>query len=111
MKTTTTMPLDRPRPGTPLRVTELTTEDELRRLGPVWDRLIEESGLDNPFLTHACILSAWESFGDGNRLQILVVSDEAGPVAIAPFMIGPERLFGLRLRRVGDRKSTRLNSS
>ena len=90
-----------PRPDTGMTVSVITTDVELERLGPVWDRLIEESGVDNPFLSHACIQSAWESFGGGNTLHVLLVSDAAGPVAIAPLMLGVQKLLGLRLRRLG----------
>jgi CelD/BcsL family acetyltransferase involved in cellulose biosynthesis len=90
-----------PMPDAGLTVTVISTDEELVRLGPVWDRLIEESGVDYPFLSHACIQSAWESFGGGNTLHVILVSDAAGPVAIAPLMLGVQRLLGLRLRRLG----------
>jgi CelD/BcsL family acetyltransferase involved in cellulose biosynthesis len=85
----------------PLTVRAVTTEEEFHRLAPEWDRLMEEANLDNPFLTHACMRTAWECFGGDNRLLILVVMDGHRPIGLAPLMIGTERLLGLRLRRVG----------
>jgi CelD/BcsL family acetyltransferase involved in cellulose biosynthesis len=88
-------------PETPLTVRAVTTDAEFDRLAPVWDRLMEEARLDNPFLSYACLRTAWDCFGADNRLLILVVQDDGETVAIAPLMIGTERLLGVRVRRVG----------
>jgi CelD/BcsL family acetyltransferase involved in cellulose biosynthesis len=87
--------------GAPLTVRAVTTEDEFDRIAPVWDRLVEEAGVDNPFLTHECMRAAWSCFAGQNRLLILVVMDGQSAVGLAPLMIGAERLLGQRVRRVG----------
>lgn len=71
-------------------------------LEPAWNALAESSGINHPFLSHAWMRAWWECFGSGKALQIVVV--RAGPevLAIAPLMIGPARLYGLPVRRLGS---------
>ncbi|MGH9869404.1 MAG: GNAT family N-acetyltransferase [Candidatus Polarisedimenticolia bacterium] len=87
-------------PERELTVRAITTDEEFDRLAPAWDRLMEQARMDNPFVSFACMRTAWECFGEGNRLHILVVQEGDEPVAIAPLMLGTVRLMGLRLRRL-----------
>lgn len=69
-------------------------------LEPVWNRLIEEAGIDHPFLTHEWIRVWWECFGAGKQLNILVVKAGRATVAIAPLMLTHGWMYGCRVRRL-----------
>ncbi len=85
---------------------ELTVEvisdfESFRALEPVWTRLLQESPIDNPFLSHEWVRTWWESFGDGRELRILVVKDRQEAVAIAPLMLSQRRMYGFAVRCLG----------
>jgi CelD/BcsL family acetyltransferase involved in cellulose biosynthesis len=84
-----------------LRVEAFTDPRSLAALGPAWNRLLEESGADHPFLTHQWMCAWWDAFGSGHHPFVLLVTRGSRPVAIAPLMLGRSELFGLRLRRLG----------
>src|ERR1700761_8853510 len=70
-------------------------------LEPAWDELVEEAGIDHPFLEHSWVRTWWECFGAGSRLHILVVKEGDDIVAIAPLISTAVRMFGLSVRRLG----------
>ena len=74
-----------PSAQTPLRLKEITTLQGLLDLAAVWDEVLEGSESCTPFLSHEWVLSWWESFGRDHQLWILVLEDEQGVCAIAPF--------------------------
>ena len=82
-----------------LEVETVSSLDALRALQPVWNRLLDEAGIDHPFLAHEWIVTWWECFGGGRSLHVLLVKDATGPVAIAPLMLTRPRVYGLRVRR------------
>jgi CelD/BcsL family acetyltransferase involved in cellulose biosynthesis len=70
-------------------------------LKPAWDELVEEAGIEHPFLGHEWICTWWESFGTGKELCVLLVRDGGKLVGIAPLMRSETRMYGLRVRRLG----------
>ena len=78
-------------------VETISDPNRLADLGPEWDTLAAESGLDHPFLTHDWVSAWWEAFGAGRTLQVLVVRDAGRAIAIAPLMRGRTRFCGLPL--------------
>ncbi|MBI3128609.1 MAG: GNAT family N-acetyltransferase [Candidatus Tectomicrobia bacterium] len=83
------------------RVETVTDYDELVRLGPWWDRMVEEAGIDHPFLSHDWICTWWECFGEGKEIHILLVKEGGELKGIAPMMLSRERMYGLPVRRLG----------
>jgi CelD/BcsL family acetyltransferase involved in cellulose biosynthesis len=83
---------------TPLEARWICDADALLALGPVWNRLVEEAGIDHPFLRHEWIYTWWECFGAGRQLRVLLLSRGSDPIAIAPLMLGRERFYGLYVR-------------
>jgi len=81
-----------------LRVRAVSDYERLVELEPVWNRLLDEAGIDHPFLSHEWVRTWWECFGAGQRLYVLVVEADGEPVAIAPLMVGRGRLYGVSLR-------------
>jgi CelD/BcsL family acetyltransferase involved in cellulose biosynthesis len=70
-------------------------------LEPVWSELVTAAGIDHPFLEHAWVRTWWECFGNGSALHIVVAKSGDEVVAIAPLILTPVRMFGLRVRRLG----------
>jgi CelD/BcsL family acetyltransferase involved in cellulose biosynthesis len=93
-------PAHRPKSAAPLHVMTITDWQGLLDLQPAWDALLEESGVDHPFLTHEWVKTWWECFGSGHDLHVLVVMDGQSPIAIAPLMRSAGRFYGLRVRRL-----------
>lgn len=78
-------------------VETISDPNRLADLGPEWDALAAEAGLEHPFLTHDWVSAWWEAFGAGRELHVLVVRDAGRAVAIAPLMRGRTRFCGLPL--------------
>jgi len=89
-----------PRAPGDLVVATLSDARALVGLEPVWNRLVEEAGLDHPFMTYEWVRTWWECFGGGRRLHVLVVKEGDEPIAIAPLMIHETRFGGWRVRRL-----------
>ena len=70
------------------------------RLGPIWNHLVKEAGLDYPFIRHEWIRTWWDNFEHHGRLHIVVVKQGEEPIAIAPLMIDQGRLYGCSVRRL-----------
>src|SRR4030095_8587092 len=80
---------------------ELVQDDEtFLRMGPVWNRLVDEARIDHPFLRHEWVRTWWESFKPSGRLHILVVMEGQDPIAIAPLMFDRGRVYGCAVRRL-----------
>jgi CelD/BcsL family acetyltransferase involved in cellulose biosynthesis len=72
-----------------------------RDLEPAWNEVAAKAGLDHPFLEHAWVRTWWECFGAGSTLQILLVKANEEIVAIAPLILTPIRMWGIKMRRLG----------
>lgn len=67
-------------------------------LAPVWDHLVEQAGIDHPFLSHNWVRTWWDCFGAGKELRIFVVKAGEEAIAIAPFMLSRGRMYGCPVR-------------
>ncbi|ALA59056.1 GNAT family N-acetyltransferase [Nitrospira moscoviensis] len=83
-----------------MRVEVVRDYEGFLRLGPVWNRLADEAGLDHPFIRHEWVRTWWESFEPGAALHIIVVKRGGEPIAIAPLMADQGRMYGWPLRRL-----------
>jgi CelD/BcsL family acetyltransferase involved in cellulose biosynthesis len=70
-------------------------------LEPVWNEMVQAAGHDHPFLEHAWVRTWWECFGAGSALHVLVVKAGDQPIAIAPLILAPIRMCGVKVRRLG----------
>jgi CelD/BcsL family acetyltransferase involved in cellulose biosynthesis len=84
-----------------IRVETVSDYQAFLDLEPVWNQVAEAAGLDHPFLEHAWVRSWWECFGAGSTLRILVVKAGDQTVAIAPLILTPIRMWGIKVRRLG----------
>jgi CelD/BcsL family acetyltransferase involved in cellulose biosynthesis len=78
----------------------------LLKLRSQWDELMEQAGIDHPFLSHEWVCTWWECFGAGKRLHVLLVKAGEKVVAIAPLMRSRKRMYGTRVRRLGTSFAT-----
>jgi len=106
METATSVPLS-PRdvevgrePNAPLRVELVRDYEAFARLAPVWNRLVEEAGIDHPFMRHEWIRTWWDCFEHGGSLHVLLVKQGEDPIAIAPLMLDRGRVYGCPVRRL-----------
>ena len=81
-----------------LRVEIVSDDESFAGLEPLWNRLLEESGINHPFLTHQWVRTWWECFGAGGKLHVLLVKDGDDVIAIAPLMLTRRKFYGWPLR-------------
>lgn len=89
--------------GKPLAAPELKVEiisayNSFLKLEQIWNRLVEEAGIDHPFLNYEWMRTWWECFGAGKELHILVVKEGGEVIAIAPLILSCERIYGFKVR-------------
>ena len=84
-----------------IRVETISDYQAFLDLEPVWNEVAAAAGLDHPFLEHAWVRTWWECFGAGSTLQILVLKAGDQTVAIAPLILTPIRMWGIKVRRLG----------
>ena len=85
---------------TDLHIELIQEEDRFLAMGPLWNRLVDEAGIDHPFMQHEWVRTWWESFKPAGRLHILLVKEADRPVAIAPLMLDRGRVYGWPVRRL-----------
>jgi CelD/BcsL family acetyltransferase involved in cellulose biosynthesis len=90
----------RPQAVPGLQVETIADEPSFLALQTVWNWLVGLSEAGQPFLRHEWFRAAWECFGKGHQLRVLVARDGAEPLAIAPLMLGVTRMYGLRVRQL-----------
>jgi CelD/BcsL family acetyltransferase involved in cellulose biosynthesis len=84
-----------------IRVETISDYKAFLDLEPVWNEVAEAAGLDYPFLEHAWVRTWWECFGAGSTLRILVAKADDQTVAIAPLILTPVRMWGIKVQRLG----------
>ncbi len=71
----------------------ITELKEFQSLKGVWDELLPKCGDDaSIYLTHEWQLTWWKHFGEGNKLNILLIEKEQGVIGIIPLMKTEYRL-------------------
>jgi CelD/BcsL family acetyltransferase involved in cellulose biosynthesis len=79
----------------------ITEYSKFLSLGSVWNKLLDRSGIDHPFLTHEWISVWWDCFADTAATPyILTVVSGSDIIAIAPLMLSRARLYGCPVRRL-----------
>jgi CelD/BcsL family acetyltransferase involved in cellulose biosynthesis len=86
---------------TGIRIETITGHDAFLALEPVWNEVAEAARLDHPFLEHAWVRTWWEAFGANSTLHVLVLRAGNRPIAIAPLILTPIRMWGIEVRRLG----------
>ncbi|HJT19244.1 MAG TPA: GNAT family N-acetyltransferase [Nitrospira sp.] len=91
-------PTEEPPPS--LHVELIQDEQVFLGMELVWNRLVDEAGLDHPFIRHEWVRTWWECFKPVGALHILLVRQGGEPIAIAPLMMDRGRLYGCSMRRL-----------
>src|SRR5262249_50419254 len=84
-----------------LRVQTVGDYQSFLDLEAAWTALVSEARCDSPFLEHLWARTWWGSFGAGSSLRTLVVKSLGQPIAIAPLILTPARICGIKVRRLG----------
>lgn len=82
-------------------ITQIDNLSDFLALEKVWNQVLEKSSGDTVFLTHEWFRCWWQTYGNGNRLFILLVKDKGEVIAIAPLMISRGRYRGFPVKKVG----------
>ncbi|MBI3894993.1 MAG: GNAT family N-acetyltransferase [Acidobacteria bacterium] len=90
--------IDNPTAESELSIEIISDSDSLIGMESLWNRLLDEAGIDYPFLTHQWVRTWWECFGAGKKLHVLLVKDGDEVIAIAPLMLTRRKFYGLPLR-------------
>src|SRR5687768_3636993 len=88
------------RPAPSLSVEVITNYQAFIEFEPTWNRLVEEAGIEFPFVRHEWIRALWDCFDHGGTLHIIVVREDDCPIAIAPLMLDRVRMYGIPVRRM-----------
>ncbi|MFX0140482.1 MAG: GNAT family N-acetyltransferase [Candidatus Hodarchaeota archaeon] len=83
-----------------LYIKEITEFTEFLKIKDKWDKLLTESGINNPYLTHDWFRIAFEYFEKKDELFILLVKDEDEVITIAPFLISYEKYLGIPVKKI-----------
>jgi len=70
------------------------------RLEPIWNELLEQSGISFPFATHEWVRTWIEHFGADQRIHVLLVKSGQTVVAIVPLMLRRGWMYGLPVMRL-----------
>jgi len=74
-------------------------QEGLESLSGIWDSLLQRSSGDSAiYLTYDWVTIWWKHFGDGNRLNILLIEKEQEVIGIFPLMITEYRVGFLKFR-------------
>ena len=83
---------------------EVEVIDDLERFNAIaaeWDGLVDRSGLERLFVSHAWLRTWWEAFGGDRELYVLTVRAGQELVGAAPLMRSNKGLYRSEERRVG----------
>jgi len=83
-----------------VHVKVVTDYSEFAGLAPIWNRLLERSRIDHPFLTHEWITIWWNCFAEEATPYIMTVVLDTEIIAIAPLMLTRSRLYGCSVRHL-----------
>ncbi len=87
-------------PATDLQIDLIQDYESFIRLEPVWNRLVDEAGIDHPFIRHEWVRTWWDCFKPEGSLFIVIVTEGSRTVALAPLMLDRGRIYGCPVRRL-----------
>ena len=84
---------------TDTKIRIISESEDFESLSEVWDGLLRNSGDNNPiYLTHEWLSTWWKHFGEGKKLNVLLVEEEGQPIGIVPLMRTEYRIGPLKIR-------------
>jgi hypothetical protein len=92
--------IEAPTPATDLQVHLIQDYESFIELEPIWNRLVDESGIDHPFILYEWVRTWWDCFKPEGSLFIVRVTQGSKTVALAPLMVDCGRMYGYPVRRL-----------
>lgn len=80
-----------------LTVRVVTDSEEFKSVRETWDALLAKSCDDNAYLTWEWLFAWWKHYGEGKRLNILLIEDGGRIIGIVPLMRAQYGKFPVRL--------------
>ena len=75
-----------------LQVEVITDLDRFIGIAEEWDHLVDRSGMERLFVSHAWLRTWWEAFGGQRQLYIVLVRHDAELIGAIPMMHSSDRL-------------------
>ena len=76
-----------------MRIRVITESEEFESLAGVWNSLLQRSKDDNSiYLTHEWLSTWWKHFGEGKKLNILLVEQDHQVIGVVPLMKSEYRI-------------------
>jgi len=63
-----------------------------------WNRLLEEGGVSNPYLTHEWLSSWWKAYKDDKKLNIIVFRKQDKIIGAIPLVLTQESILGVPIK-------------
>jgi CelD/BcsL family acetyltransferase involved in cellulose biosynthesis len=82
---------------------EVEVINDLERFNAIaaeWDELVDRSGLERLFVSHAWLRTWWEAFGGDRQLYVLTVRSHQELIGAAPMMRSTKGLYGVRVKSI-----------
>ena len=82
---------------------EVEVINDLERFNAIaaeWDELVDRSGIERLFVSHAWLRTWWEAFGGDRELYVLTVRSRRALIGAAPMMRSNKGLYGLRVKSI-----------
>jgi len=73
-------------------------EDRFYSMRDDWNRLLEKSGADNPYLTHEWLSSWWKAYKDAKGLNIVVFKERGQIIGVMPLVLLRETICGVSIK-------------
>lgn len=84
---------------TDIRIRIISESNEFESLSEVWDSLLRKSGDSNTiYLTHEWLSTWWRHFGEGKKLNVVLIEKEGQIIGIIPLMVTEYRVGLLKIR-------------
>lgn len=80
-----------------LTVRVVTDSEEFKSLRQTWDRLLAKSSDNDVYLTWEWMFTWWNHYGEGKKLNILLIEDGGRVIGIVPLMQANYGKFPIRL--------------
>ena len=80
-----------------LQIEAITDLSGFNAIAEEWDGLVDRSGIERLFASHAWLLTWWEAFGGNQQLHVLVLRNAGQLVGAVPMMRSKERFYGLKV--------------
>jgi len=76
----------------------IQNEDRFYSMRNDWNRLLEKSRVNNPYLTHEWLSSWWKAYKDNKALNVVVFKQQGQIIGAIPLVLSKEAIFGIPIK-------------